>query len=165
MLRAALYLRYLLLVGSLAGLCGAVLMFAEAAMKLGAGFRILAGQTPNEGKAVIASVMGATDACLFGIVLFVFAYSVAFGFVFDLTPSVRDRLPAWMRAQGVHELKQTLVQVILVYLIVDFATDIAEGEDHLTWETLVMPLAILLIAGALRLMSEPAEPHHLPGGR
>jgi hypothetical protein len=42
--------------------------------------------------------------------------------------------------------------VILVYLVVDFATDLAAGEGHVTWETLVVPIAVLLIAGALRLV-------------
>jgi len=57
-----------------------------------------------------------------------------------------------MRVNGIGELKRTLVEVILIYLIVDFATDIAESEGHLSWTTLVMPLSILLIAGSLRLM-------------
>jgi hypothetical protein len=65
----------------------------------------------------------------------------------------RKRLPAWMHIQGVAELKVTLVQVILVYLTVDFATDISEPGDRLSWETLVMPIAILLLSGALVLMS------------
>ena len=63
-----------------------------------------------------------------------------------------------MQIEGVTELKITLVQVILVYLIVDFATDISEPDTETTWQTLVMPIAILLIAGALRLMSRPL-PH------
>ncbi len=155
MLQVALILRYVMLLGSVVGLCGAFLMFFEAAAKLGAGLRAVISPDPTGGKAVIASVMGATDACLFGIVLVIFACSIAFGFVFDLRPSTRERLPVWMRTTGVHELKQTLVHVILVYLVVDFATDIAGTEAHLTWESLVLPIAILLIAGALRLMSEP----------
>ena len=100
----------------------------------------------------------ATDALLFGIVLLIFAYAIAFGFVIQLSEANRQRLPAWMQIEGVTELKITLVQVILVYLIVDFATDISEPDTEVTWQTLVMPIAILLIAGALRLMSRPL-PH------
>ena len=105
-----------------------------------------------------ASIMMATDALLFGIVLLIFAYAIAFGFVIQLSEANRQRLPAWMQIEGVTELKITLVQVILVYLIVDFATDISEPDTEITWQTLVMPIAILLIAGALRLMSRPL-PH------
>jgi hypothetical protein len=57
-----------------------------------------------------------------------------------------------MRVEGVGELKHTLVEVILVYLVVDFATDIAQEEPHLPWEGLVMPLSIFAIAAALRLL-------------
>ena len=57
------------------------------------------------------------------------------------------------RVESVGELKRTLIEVILVYLVVDFATDLAAGEGHVTWETLVVPISILLIAGALRVVS------------
>ena len=38
-----------------------------------------------------------------------------------------------MRPTGMHELKTTLVGVILVYLVVDFATDWAEGGAVESW--------------------------------
>jgi uncharacterized membrane protein YqhA len=158
MLRAAYALRYVMLVGSVAAGTGALLMFWEAATKLGNALRAILG-SHDSGKAVIASVMGATDACLFGIVLTFFAYAIAFGFVVQLDGAARDRLPRWMRVESVSELKHALVEVILVYLVVDFATDIAEAEVHLTWQTLVMPAAILMIAAAFRLMSGAKAEH------
>jgi len=97
--------------------------------------------------------MGATDAFLFAMVLVIFAYAIAFGFVLDLSAEERARLPAWMRISSVGELKHTLVEVILVYLVVDFATDVANGDHHLAWTSLVLPLSILAIAAALRLLS------------
>jgi hypothetical protein len=35
---------------------------------------------------------------------------------------------------------------------VDFVTDVVEVETRITWEMLVKPTAIVLIAGALRLL-------------
>jgi uncharacterized membrane protein YqhA len=96
--------------------------------------------------------MGATDAYLFGVVLVIFTYAITFGFVLDLAPAERERLPDWMRVEGIADLKRILVEVILVYLIVDFATDVAGTEWHLDWHTLVMPGSVLLIAAALRLL-------------
>src|SRR4051794_30416040 len=81
-----------------------------------------------------------------------FAYAITFGFVFEAPERWTERMPTWMRVSSVSELKHTLVGIIIVYLIVDFATDIAASETHLTWETLVMPLSILLVAGTLRLL-------------
>jgi uncharacterized membrane protein YqhA len=151
-MRLVLSLRYVLLIASLGAAIGALAMLWEGCGKLVQALRgILAG---GEGAgAVISLVMGATDAFLFAMVLVIFAYAIAFGFVIDLSPEERERLPAWMRITSVGELKHTLVEVILVYLVVDFATDVADGNHHLAWTSLVQPLSVLAIAGALRLLS------------
>ena len=52
----------------------------------------------------------------------------------------------------VSEIKITLIQVVLVYLVVDSVTDVVEMGTRITWEMLVKPTAIVLIAGALRLL-------------
>jgi uncharacterized membrane protein YqhA len=103
----------------------------------------------------IAQVMGGTDVFLFGIVLVIFAYNIDFGFVFELGEGEKERLPGWMRPAGMHQLKTMLVGVILVYLVVDFATDWAEGAAVESWVALVKPISILLIDGALRLLAMP----------
>jgi hypothetical protein len=46
------------------------------------------------------------------------------------------------------------MEVIVLYLTVDFATDLAEGQGHADWHSLVMPASIVLLAAALRLMRE-----------
>ena len=152
MLKVVLSLRLVMLVVAFGAVLGAALMvwlgFSKLLHSAHAAFVL---ETPNA-KAVIVGVMGATDAFLFGVVLIIFAVAIASGFVFELPEQLATRLPAWMRVNGIGELKRTLAEVILIYLIVDFATDIAESEGHLSWTTLVMPLSILLIAGSLRLM-------------
>jgi uncharacterized membrane protein YqhA len=151
MVRLFLPLRYLLLIASVGAILGAVLMFALGGVKLvEAAHSFL--QTDASVRGITAAILGAVDAYLFGIVLVIFAYAIAFGFVFEIPPDARERLPTWMRVEGIGELKHTLVEVILVYLVVDFATDIAQEEPHLPWEGLVMPLSILAIAAALRLL-------------
>jgi uncharacterized membrane protein YqhA len=152
MLGVLLRLRYVLLFASLGAVFGALLMFGLGGVKLvGAGRAFLAAGEVDA-RTVTAAVMGATDALLFGIVLVIFAYAVAFGFVIDPDADIGRRMPGWMRVQGVSELKHTLVEVILVYLVVDFATDLAEESSHPTWQALVTPLSIVLIAAALRLL-------------
>jgi uncharacterized membrane protein YqhA len=157
MLKVVLSLRLVMLVVAFGAGLGAALMvwlgFAKLRHSAHAAFVL---ETPNA-KAVIVGVMGATDAFLFGVVLIIFAVAIAFGFVLELPEQLATRLPAWMRVNGIGELKRTLVEVILIYLIVDFATDIAESEGHLSWRILIMPLSILLIAGSLRLMGAHAR--------
>ena len=152
MFRFALSLRFLMLFASLGAVAGALLMFWHGGVKL---FNTIPPliRGGDEANATTASVMAATDAFLFGVVLMIFSYAITFGFVLDLAEPTRNRLPEWMRIEGVAELKHTLVQVILVYLVVDFATDVAEPEWRESWEALVKPISIFLLAGALRLMS------------
>jgi uncharacterized membrane protein YqhA len=137
MLRILLSLRAVMLLASLGAALAAVLMFWLGFSKLLHGASAaLAAET--DAKAITAGVMGATDAFLFGVVLIIFAYAITFGFVFETPEGRVERMPTWMRVSSVGELKHTLVGVIIVYLIVDFATDIAVSETHLTWQTLVM---------------------------
>ena len=154
MLNIALSFRYVMLVASLGAAMGALVMLWEGSLKLFAALRVLGGAGEGAGT-VVSLVMDGTDAFLFALVLMIFAYAIAFGFVIDLAPEDRLRWPRWMRISSIGELKRTLIEVILVYLVVDFATDIAEvsGPHHHDWAILAMPVSIVLLAGALWLVS------------
>src|SRR3954471_20494453 len=89
MLRAALSLRFLMLLGSAGALIGAGVMVWVGGGKLACAPR---EGTTHDGAAP-ALGMGATDAFLFGVVLMIFAYAIAFGLVFELAPEDRGRLP------------------------------------------------------------------------
>ena len=100
MLNLAFSLRYIMFVASLGAAMGALVMLWEGCVKLFGALRVL-GATGDEGAGtVIGFVMGATDEFLFALVLLIFAYAIAFGFVIDLAPEDRERLPAWMRIQA-----------------------------------------------------------------
>jgi len=146
-----------MLFASLGALLGAALMFGLAGLKLGHGAEVLLANGTDSAKEISSGVMGATDALLFGVVLIIFAYAIAFGFVFQLGENTRRRLPEWMHVEGVAELKRTLIEITIVYLVVDFATDLALAEDALSWQSLVKPVAVALIAVALRLMTLGSE--------
>lgn len=160
MLQFALLLRFVTLIAALGAGFGAVLMFWLGGAKLVSAVELIL--LPEEGweKSVVASVMEATDAFLFGLVLIVFAYGITFGFAIDLSRDVRAKLPPWMRLEGIGEIKNTLIQIILVYLIVDFATDIAEVEARVSWDMLLKPVAIVLLAAAFRLLGTLRHEEH-----
>jgi uncharacterized membrane protein YqhA len=144
-------LRFVMLLASLGSGIGALLMFWAGALNLIGGIRALYPGSDST-KPITVAVMHATDSFLFGTVLFFFAYAIAFGFVLRLPDESRRWLPKWIHVENLGELKRSLVEVVLVYLIVDFATDLATAEDHISWEALVKPVSILLIAGALRVL-------------
>jgi uncharacterized membrane protein YqhA len=154
MLRFVLSLRIVTLIAAFGAAVGALLIFIVAGAKLAHALGLVLLPSETGGLSVIASVMQATDAFLFGLVLIVFAYAITFGFALDLPVSARATVPRWMRVDTISELKITLIEVTLVYLVVDFATDMVEVETHISWDMLVKPVAILLIAGALRLVGD-----------
>ncbi len=157
MIKFLLSMRLIMLIGAIGATVGALLMFWSGASKLYRASTLFFDPEPVDERIVTVSVMGSTDAFLFGIVLVIFAYAVTFGFVLTPPPAVSATLPSWMRIRGIGELKHTLVEVILVYLIVDFATDLAAVETDLPWTALVKPLAILLIAASLRLFGNEED--------
>ncbi|HSI41298.1 MAG TPA: YqhA family protein [Xanthobacteraceae bacterium] len=156
MLRLVLSLRFIVLAASIGALLGAFAMFWQAGLKLAHTFSAMMGGA-EAAKSIVPAVMSATDAFLFGILLIIFSYAITFTFVFNLSAADREKLPAWARIDSIAALEHTMVEMILVYVIVDFVTDIGEAGVPLTWETLVKPISVLLIAAAHRLISS-----HLP---
>ena len=144
-------LHYMMAAASLGAALGALLMFWLGASNLFDAFWSGAVVDPLATRTITISVMDATDAILFGVVLTTFAYALMFGFVVN-APKVPVSRTDWIRSGRVTELKHTLIEVIIVYMVVDFATDLVELEPEPAWQILVMPLAIVLIAGALRLL-------------
>jgi uncharacterized membrane protein YqhA len=153
-------LQYMMMSAALGSALGALLMFWLGATKLLRAVRSGVAVDPLETTTMATSVMGATDAFLFGVVLITFSYAIMYGFVVDEPASARASSTTWTWVKGVAELKHVLIEVILVYLAVDFATDLVEQEGPLPWQTLVIPVAIVLIAGSLRLLGAV----HLYGG-
>jgi uncharacterized membrane protein YqhA len=159
-------LQYMMMFAALGAALGAFLMFWLGASKLFHAVSSGAVADPLATTTMTTSVMGATDAFLFGVVLITFSYAIMFGFVIDQPAKAGPSTATWTGLRGVGELKHTLIEVILVYLVVDFATDLVEEATALSWQTLVVPLAIVLIAGALRLLGSGAgyRPADLPDG-
>jgi len=114
--------------------------------------------------AVSSRIMKSTDELLFGTVLVIFAANIFFGFCIDESKALAWRIPAFMSAHTMSELKATFCHVIVVYLIVDFATDVAAGGAKLDARLLYFPATIVLIALALRLMPHAAAHEGAKGG-
>jgi uncharacterized membrane protein YqhA len=154
-------LRYLMLAASLGSLLGAVMMFLvgfDHLLHTAVLFfdRDLSGEEFY--RRITVDVLESVDAFLFGSVFVLFSYAIALGFVFQLPASDMENMPRWMRNQSLGELKQSLVEVVIVGLIVIFAGIAVQLGRDLEWDDLVLPIAILLLSGGLRLIREPAHP-------
>ncbi|SIQ21865.1 MULTISPECIES: YqhA family protein [unclassified Bosea (in: a-proteobacteria)] len=102
----------------------------------------------------ISLIMKAIDECLFGIILILMGAKVAASFV--LPEEAAKTFPRWMQPSSIADLKTTFCQAVLVYLIVDFATDMAVLDVKSDVAYLVLPACVLLIALALKLMPHSA---------
>jgi uncharacterized membrane protein YqhA len=119
-----------MLIGSAGAIVGSLLMFLQGGFYLHeAWYTIMAGGGAAE-RQVTGPVLEAVDAFLFGIVLVIFAYGIAIGFVFTLPEGYGKRLPNWMKVEGVGQLKATLAEVVIV-LIVIFARIVVGVNGHL----------------------------------
>lgn len=153
----ALSLRFVIAIAVIGMGLGALLMFWEGGLEIWGALRHTFA-AHGEAGSVVTDVMEATDKFLFGIVLVIFSFTITFSFLVALAPATHDRLPRWIVVSGVGELKHVFFEVILIYLAVDFVTDIAASEAHGEWTQLVMPTAILLLAGAIRLLAGSHAP-------
>lgn len=136
---------------------GSLLMFLQGGVFLHEAWHTILAEGDAVQKQVTVPVLGAVDSFLFGIVLVIFAYGIAIGFVFALPKEYGERLPTWMKVGGVGQLKATLAEVVIVVLIVIFARIIVEANGQLQWSMLVLPASILLIAVAVRMIELGGE--------
>jgi uncharacterized membrane protein YqhA len=141
-----LSLRAIMLIGSVGALVGSLLMFLQGGVFLHEAWHTILAEGDAVQKQVTVPVLEAVDSFLFGIVLEIFAYGIAIGFVFTLPEGYGQRLPIWMKVGGVGQLKATLAEVVIVVLIVIFARIVVEANGHLQWSMLVLPASILMIS-------------------
>jgi uncharacterized membrane protein YqhA len=147
-----LSLRAIMLIGSAGALVGSLLMFLQGGFFLHEAWHTILAEGDAVQKQVTVPVLEAVDSFLFGIVLVIFAYGIAIGFVFTLPEGYGQRLPVWMKVGGVGQLKATLAEVVIVVLIVIFARVVVEAQGKFEWSMLVLPASILMISVALRMI-------------
>lgn len=160
------------LVAVVASLGGALLMFYIGAENTVAAFSQQFGAQPEpveglpEDEATVISLMVALDNFLIGVVLLFFAYGVYGLFV---RPDFNSRdlgLPEWMHVEQIGQLKQTIAEVIIVVLFVlflrialqTFQSGVGEPSLGRIGGFLMLPVSILVLAGALRLVELHPKP-------
>ncbi|MDR3376595.1 MAG: YqhA family protein [Ancalomicrobiaceae bacterium] len=157
-LQLFLNLRALMLIASFGALAGSGVMYWIGAKYLLEAVGIVHPELAGGAHLPAVLVLEAMDAFLFAIVLTIFAYGIAVGFVLRLEEATIEQLPDWMKVTGIGQLKHTLAEVVLIILIVTFTKDVVEAEQKLDWNQLILPIAVVLFAGALWLL-RAGKPH------
>ena len=156
-------LRYLSLIAVVFSLLGSALMFLGGAEKSIKAIRIfflnetLTTDPPppahldSTDQALIA-VLQSMDAFLIALVLLIFSFGVYKLFIAEIkTPKNLPGAP-WSQITTIEGLKKVLVEVILVILAVLFLWEVVYLEAEASWNVLVLPVSIVLIAAALKLV-------------
>ncbi len=151
---AGLAFRAIIALAALGMIGSGLVLLGEAGTNLLAAARAMLAH--DDAQSTISLVMKTIDECLFAVIITLLGAKVIATFVLAERVTAGDDLPAWIRPSEMGELKSTFCQAILVYLIVDFATDMATADSKLEPGYLVLPAAILLIAAALKLMPHGA---------
>ena len=95
-------------------------------------------------------ILESLDWFLVALVFLIFSLGIAKIFIgYDGSP---DALPGWLRIHDFKELKILLWETILVTLVVWSIIAVARKVDALTWESLVLPVVVLVLAVGLFLM-------------
>jgi uncharacterized membrane protein YqhA len=97
----------------------------------------------------------ALDRFLLAVLFYIFGI----GMIKLFTPElIRDeQLPKWLNVAGIRELKLLLWETTLVTLMVACVTGVIRRADALTWDALVLPAVIAVLALSLFLMRSKVE--------
>lgn len=152
---AGLSFRVIIALAALGMMASALILLGEAGSNILAAARAMLAH--DQAQSAISLIMKTIDECLFAIILILLGGKVFATFVVSDHTFQSPLIPKWFRPSELGELKSTFCQAILVFLIVDFATDMATVDSKLDPGYLVLPAAILIIAGALRLMPHDAS--------
>ena len=126
---AGLMFRAIIALAALGMIASALILLGEAGFNITDAARAMLSQ--DHGKSAVSLVMKTIDECLFAIILILLGGKVAVTFVVSERQLAGRSLPGWFQPSDMGELKSIFCQAILVYLIVDFATDMATVDSKL----------------------------------
>jgi uncharacterized membrane protein YqhA len=98
------------------------------------------------------------DAFLLAMVFFVFSIGVLALFLAQQSGSSLDSVPEWMRVRNLSELKFLIWEAILAALVVASVEGFVASGHSVTWEALILPLGILILALGL-FLARRAQAH------
>lgn len=141
-------------------LFGSLLLFVVGAIKTYYAFTTVAfGYIPDASLAHMDSADIATaylikglDTFLIALVLFIFAHGVFTLFITDRKLHNVPTVLNWIKTPDIGHLKNILGEVIVIILFVKFLELMLVNLNNLSWEMLILPIAILLLALALKFL-------------
>lgn len=161
--------RFFTLISVFGSLAGSLLMFFLGFFNIYEAFAIgLDRGTENGtqfGTNAVISVIEGLDRFLIGIVMLYFSYGVYSLFIHPEETEEALSLPIWLQIKQIGQLKQVIAEVIIIVLFVLFlrvALQTFTKDAFLGWpeiaQFLLLPLSVMLLAVALRLVNLHPKP-------
>ena len=150
-------LRYISLISVIASGVGSILMFIIGAGKTVRAYLIYfpgGVSTTHDVSANLAVtyLIQSIDAFLIGLVMMIFSAGVYSLFIRRKDSSSAE-IDSWVNIKSITQLKRILAELVIVILFVKFLEGgLKVGLDGYTWEMLVLPMGILMLALSLKFM-------------
>ena len=100
--------------------------------------------------AAIGRIIESIDAFLIALVMLYLGYGIYILFCEKKDGDLTSLVSSAIVPKNIGQLKETLVHLILVVLIVLFTRQVWLNLNNLTWDMLVLPIGIALLALALK---------------
>ncbi len=153
-------IRYISWIAIVCSITGSLLMFFVGALKT---YKAVAtmffGRIPHESLSQLkpanvttAYLIKSLDAFLIALVFLIFAFGVYSLFISKHSDIDESGALKWIRISSLAHLKNTLAEVIIVILFVNFLEVALLNLKNLTWELFVLPGSILLLALSLKFL-------------
>ena len=157
--RNVAWIRLISVIAVVASGFGSLLMFVIGAVKVIKAYATYLGpgpptQTvPNEpANVAIALVVQAIDAFLIALVLLIFANGVYNLFVNEVDVD-KPKSKGWSTISSVPQLKSTLAELVIIILMVKFLESALRSFGGYSWEMLILPLGVLMLAASVRVLN------------
>ena len=153
-------IRYISWIAIVCSITGSILMFFVGALKTyNAVATMFFGKIPHESlshlkpsDATATYLIKSLDAFLIALVLLIFSYGVYSLFISKHSSLCESGALKWLQIPSIAHLKNTLAEVIIIILFVNFLEVALLNLNNLTWKLLVLPGSILLLALSLKFL-------------
>ena len=152
-------IRYISIIAVFCSLFGSVLMFMIGIYRTYRAFAYFfnleaassALGREKLGDLAMGAVIKSIDAFLIGLVLLIFCHGIYTLFIRKVEPEEKVTFH-WLKISSITSLKTLLAEVIIIILFVKFLDVVIINIAELTWETLILPASILLLALGLKFL-------------
>lgn len=145
-------MRLILLIPVILSLVGSTIMFLLGSYNVYSAIDSLIVQQSVGSEKVILPIIKALDAFLIGIVLIIFSFGVYDFFISELDPAKHSSIrPDWFKFESTGELKNKLIEVVIVILSIKFFEQIVANTTKLNDPVLylIIPIGAAILAFSL----------------